>query len=78
MELSAFFDLEVISADSRQIYKDMNIGTDKVSPSIRNQIPHHLIDIVTPDVRYTAAQRQDETLNLVPDIQSRNKIPFIV
>jgi tRNA dimethylallyltransferase len=45
---------KIISADSRQIYKYMDIGTDKVSQSIREKIPHYQIDIVEPDQLYTA------------------------
>jgi tRNA dimethylallyltransferase len=46
--------MEIISADSRQIYRYMDIGTDKISAEIRAQLPHHLIDIVDPDQIYTA------------------------
>jgi tRNA dimethylallyltransferase len=45
---------EIISSDSRQIYTYMDIGTDKVSQEIRQEITHHQIDIVTPDQTYTA------------------------
>jgi tRNA dimethylallyltransferase len=76
--LSEFFDVEIISADSRQIFKYMNIGTDKVSAEIRQKIPHHLIDIVNPDERYTAGQRQNDTKRIVKEILSRGKLPMIV
>jgi len=54
VELAKHLPIEVISADSRQIYRHMDIGTDKISTEIRSQIPHHLIDIVDPDEIYTA------------------------
>jgi tRNA dimethylallyltransferase len=54
VELSKFFDVEIISSDSRQIFREMNIGTDKVSKEILDRIPHHQIDIVNPDESYTA------------------------
>jgi tRNA dimethylallyltransferase len=54
LQLSERFPIEVISADSRQIYRYMDIGTDKISAEIRAQLPHHLIDIVDPDQIYTA------------------------
>lgn len=78
MLLSEFFDTEIISADSRQIFRYMNIGTDKVSQEIRDRIPHHQIDIVDPDQRYTAGQRQKDTYRIIEEIQSRGKLPMIV
>lgn len=76
--LSQFFDTEIISADSRQIFKYMDIGTDKISLDIRKKIPHHQIDIIDPKERYTAGQRQQDTKNLIKEIQNRNRLPMIV
>lgn len=76
--LSEFFDTEIISADSRQIFKYMDIGTDKVSNEIRQRIPHHQIDIIEPTERYTAGQRQRDTKRIIKEIQSRGKLPMIV
>lgn len=78
LQLSKHFPIEVINADSRQIYRYMNIGTDKISSEIRAQLPHHLIDIVDPDEIYTSAQWQHDTHILVWQIQTRGKIPVIV
>lgn len=78
LQLSNRFPIEVISADSRQIYRYMDIGTDKISPEIRARLPHHLIDIIDPDEIYTSAQRQRDTHELVWQIQTRGKIPVIV
>jgi tRNA dimethylallyltransferase len=69
---------EIISADSRQVYKYMDIGTDKISQHIRNEIPHHLIDIVGPDEMYTAGQRQQDTYNIIEQIFESGNIPIIV
>ena len=52
--LSEFFDEEVISADSRQIFRYMDIGTDKIPADILQRIPHHQINIVDPDQTYTS------------------------
>ena len=71
-------DAEVISADSRQIYKYMDIWTDKVSKQIREKIPHHLIDIIEPDEFFTAWNWKKLALEKIEEIQSRNKVPFIV
>ena len=76
--LAEYFPLEVISADSRQIFRCMDIGTDKVSPEVRAEIPHHQIDIVDPDQLYTAGQWRNATEILISDIIERKKIPFIV
>jgi tRNA dimethylallyltransferase len=69
---------EIISADSRQIFKYMDIGTDKVPLEIREKIPHHQIDIITPDQNYTAGQRKADTEKNIQEIQKRNKLPIIV
>lgn len=73
-----WIDAEVISADSRQIFKYMDIWTDKVSKKIREKIPHHLIDICKPDEFFTAWDWKKKALEKVQDIQKRWKVPFIV
>jgi hypothetical protein len=65
--LSEYFPTEIISADSRQIFRLMDIGTDKISQDIRNQIPHHQIDIVNPDETYTAGQRKEDSEHLIEE-----------
>lgn len=76
--LSDFFPTEIISADSRQIFRWMDIWTDKVPLSYRQKIPHHQIDIVNPDETYTAWQRKFDVENQVESILSRKKTPIIV
>ena len=49
----------------------MDIGTDKISKEIREKIPHHQVDIITPDQHYTAGQRQNDTEKIIAEIQSR-------
>lgn len=78
MLLSDYFPIEVISSDSRQIFKYMDIGTDKILSSDRQKVPHYQIDFLDPSESYTAAQWKQQTLNLIPEILWRNKIPFIV
>ena len=70
--------IEVISADSRQVYRFMDIGTDKVSWDLRTKVPHHLIDIIEPDADYTAHQWQQDTKKICSDILSRWNLPIIV
>ncbi len=76
--LSEFFDIEVISADSRQVYRYMDIGTDKIGTDIREKILHHQIDIINPDEIYTAWERQSDSYKIIDKIKSSGKIPFIV
>lgn len=76
--LSEFFSCEIISADSRQIFRYMDIATDKVSEQIRQKVPHHQINIIDPDENYTAGQRQHDTFEIISQIQQRWKIPMIV
>ncbi len=76
--LSEYFDTEIISADSRQIFRYMNIGTDKVPDEILQKIPHHQINIVNPDETYTSGQRKNDVYKIIPDILSRKKLPMIV
>ncbi len=78
VELSEFFDIEVISSDSRQIFRKMDIGTDKINAEIRKKIPHHQIDIVDPDETYTAGQWKEDADHQVDEILAREKFPFIV
>lgn len=73
-----YVNIEIISADSRQIYRYMNVGTDKVSQELRDEIPHHMIDIVDPDETYTAGQWKEKVEKLIPEIHARWHIPLIV
>lgn len=78
VELSQFFPMEVISSDSRQIFRKMDIWTDKISSEIRAKIPHHQIDIVDPDQTYTAWEWKDDSEKIIDDILVRWRFPFIV
>lgn len=78
IQLAEHFPVEIISADSRQIFRGMDIWTDKVSKEIREKIPHHQVDIIDPDGFYTAGQRKADTQRLIKEIQERGNIPLIV
>ena len=69
---------EFISADSRQIYRGLNIGTNKISPDIRRRIPHHLIDIVDITAAYNAHRFADTAERLISRISARGRLPVIV
>jgi tRNA dimethylallyltransferase len=76
IKLAQKFSGEIISADSRQIYRGMNIGTAK--PLNKEGIPHYLIDVVNPDGEWTLAQFQRMAREKIEDIQQQGKIPFLV
>ena len=69
---------EIISVDSRQVYRYMDVGTDKVSLSLRCEIPHHMIDIVDPDEKFTVSDFAERTVKAVSRIFARKKIPLFV
>lgn len=69
---------EIISADSRQIYRYMDIGTAKPTPAEQHQVPHHLIDVVDPDTAYTLAEYRDTVLACIADITGRGRVPLVV
>jgi tRNA dimethylallyltransferase len=69
---------EIISADSRTIYKDMDIGTAKLPPAEQGGIKHHLMDIVAPDEPFNASDFKRRADVAIADIRSRGKIPFLV
>ncbi len=79
IKLAKKFDGEVVSADSRQVYKGMNIGTGKITKKEMQSIPHYLLDIVPPGrERFTVIQYQNLALKAINKILKKKKIPFLV
>ncbi len=78
LELAERFDCEIVSVDSAQIYRHMDVGTAKPSAEERQRIAHHLIDIVEPHESYSAARFRDDALALMREITERGKIPLLV
>lgn len=68
---------EVVSADSMQIYKGMDIGTAKPTPEEQQNIPHHMIDIVKPDEQYSAALYQQHARAAIADVYARGHVPIL-
>lgn len=68
---------EIVSADSRQVYRYMDIGTDKASAEEQALVPHHMIDLVNPDEPFTLATYQDGAYRAIGDILSRGKVPVL-
>lgn len=78
IELSKRLNGEIISADSAQIYKGMDIGTAKPSMAERAGIVHHMIDIITPDTPYSVACYQKDALDCIHHVIEKGKIPIVV
>jgi len=77
--LSALVDrpIEVVSADSMQVFRGMDIGTAKPSPELVEQLPHHLIDIRDPDERYDLGAFVDDTNAAIDEILARGRLPVV-
>ncbi|MBC8429566.1 MAG: tRNA (adenosine(37)-N6)-dimethylallyltransferase MiaA [Dehalococcoidia bacterium] len=78
LRLAQAFDGEIVSADSRQVYRCMDIGTAKPSREELSFVPHHLIDIVNPDEDFSLAQYQRLAYRTIEDIQQRHKLALLV
>ena len=69
---------EIISIDSMQIYRDMNIGTAKATAEERARVPHHMIDFLPPSESYSAEDYRADAMRAIADIESRGKLPLFV
>jgi tRNA dimethylallyltransferase len=78
LELAKLVDSEIVSADSRQVYKYMDIGTAKPTEGQRAQVRHHFIDVKYPDEYYSAGQYGREARDCIEEILSRRKLPVVV
>lgn len=78
IEIAKKYDGEIICADSRTVYKGMNISTAKPTDRERGEIPHHLLDVVNPNEPFSAAQFKALADDAIRDISSRNKQPILV
>jgi len=78
IKCAKYFDGEIISCDSMQIYRNMNIGTAKITKEEMNGITHHLIDIVDPNTVFNTYDYRQLALAAIKDIESRGKQPIIV
>jgi tRNA dimethylallyltransferase len=77
VDLALRFGGEVISGDSIQVYRGFDIGTDKPGPEARRGVRHHLIDIVEPEVQYTAADFVRDALAAAREIAARGRLPIV-
>ena len=78
LALAARLPVEIVSVDSAQVYRGMNVGTAKPGADERARVPHHLIDIIDPTQSYSAAAFRADALGLVETISARGRIPVLV
>ena len=78
VSLAQYFNGEIICADSATVYKGFNIGTAKPSQSVRQLIPHHLLDVADPAVGFNVAEFQRLANEAIRDINLRHKLPLLV
>ncbi|MSU54378.1 MAG: tRNA (adenosine(37)-N6)-dimethylallyltransferase MiaA [Candidatus Staskawiczbacteria bacterium] len=78
VKLAKKFRGEIVSADSRQVYKGLNIGSGKVTKKEMAGIPHYLLDVANPKTKFTVAQFQKLGVEAIKKIHTKNKLPFLV
>jgi len=78
LELAARHPVEIVSIDSAQVYRGMDIGTAKPTAAERACVPHHLIDVVDPTDRYSAGRFREDAIRATEDILARGRIPLLV
>lgn len=78
LEIAQHLPVEIISVDSALVYRGMDIGTAKPTTAERQQVPHHLIDILDPTESYSAARFREQALALIPQIHARGRLPLLV
>ena len=78
IEIAKRLDTDILTADSRQVYRGMNVGTDKPPPATRQGVAHHLIDLVEPDEPFNAGLFRDHAAELIEALYGRRRIPLVV
>lgn len=78
LALAREFPIEIVSMDSAVVYRGMDIGTAKPDRSIRDEIPHHLVDILDPEESYSAGRFVADAINLIEEIASRDRLALFV
>jgi tRNA dimethylallyltransferase len=76
LALADRFPAEIVSVDSAQVYRGMDVGTAKPGPAERARVPHHLIDIVEPTESYSAGRFRDDAVRLAGEIHARGRVPI--
>ncbi|MDY0302947.1 MAG: isopentenyl transferase family protein, partial [Candidatus Moranbacteria bacterium] len=77
IKLAQKFNGEIISADSRQIYKRMEIGSGRITPEEEKIVPHHLLGILNPETEFSVIKFKEEAEKKIQEISERNRLPII-
>lgn len=78
VEVAERIGAEIVSVDSMQVYRGMDVGTDKAPPEMQARVPHHLLDLWDPDHELTVAEFQTAARSAIADIHARARIPLLV
>jgi tRNA dimethylallyltransferase len=78
LELASRWPVEIVSVDSAQVYRGMDVGTAKPSAEVRAAVPHHLLDVCDPAESYSAGRFRRDALRLVSEIRARGRVPLLV
>lgn len=78
LEVARRLDVEIVSMDSRQVYRGMDVGTAKVDAAARSEVPHHGLDLLDPDQRYSAGRFARDVRRWIGEIRARRRIPLLV
>ena len=78
LEIAQRVPVEIVSVDSAQVYRDMDVGTAKPTAAERAQVPHHLVDILDPTGSYSAGRFREDALRLVREVNERGRLPLLV
>ncbi|CAK9153843.1 unnamed protein product [Ilex paraguariensis] len=78
IDLASHFPIEIINADSMQVYQGLDVLTNKVPAQDQKGVPHHLLGTISPDVEFTAKDFRDYAIPLINEIWSRNRLPVVV
>ncbi len=77
LEIAARFPAEIVSVDSAQVYRGMDVGTAKPDAEAMRRVPHHLVDILDPTEAYSAGRFRDDAMRLVREIEARGRLPIL-
>ncbi len=78
LELAERWPVEIVSVDSAQVYRGLDIGTSKPSAAVRATVPHHLLDVCDPAETYSAGRFRRDALELIAGIRTRGRVPLLV
>lgn len=78
MALAEALPLEIVSMDSAQVYRGMDVGTAKPTSAERARVPHHLVDVIDPHQRYSAARFRENAIAAIREIRARGRLPLVV